>query len=134
MEEDAAKRALLLLECSPTLPLPPPSPHPPPSPPLPPRPASPPPSCLQSFGRRRAIRFTAAYDGVRETAGTTDRWSRPAIVGFRELLREGRSILSVTSSREIGERERERHVDYDGAKARPRDIEISWNVFASAYA
>lgn len=129
MEEDAAKRALLLLECSPTLPLPPPPPHPPPSPPLPPRPASPPPSCLQSFGRRRAIRFTAAYDGVHETAGTTDRWSRPAIVGLQELLREGRSYLLPARGRiETGER----HVD--GAKARPRDIEISWNVSASAYA
>lgn len=69
----------------------PPSPHPP-------RPAPPLPSCLQSFGRRRAIRFTAAYDGVHETAGITDRWLRPAITVTRELLWKNWSLPGPASS------------------------------------
>lgn len=70
MEEDVAKRSLLLLKCSPTLPLPP-LPRPSPSP----HPVSPPPLRLQSFDRRRTIRFTTAYD---KTSGITNRWSSPA--------------------------------------------------------
>lgn len=77
VEEDA-KKALLLHECSPTylptLPLPPP-----PSPLPPPLPPPPLPSRLQSFGCRRAIRFTIAYTRL-ETAGTAGRVQRSQIL------------------------------------------------------